>query len=409
MIKGKKKIISLLTAGLMTMSLVGCSSTQKEEEGGATEEKKTLTVWSKLKPEEDKSLEAVVKKFGEEKGVDVKFQHDSSEEFQAYMQAANSKKGPDVMVGIPHDNLGTFEKAGLLSPAPEGIFNADDYVSQGVSDAVTLNGKTYAMPLAQESIALFYNKDLVTEVPATMEELVEVAKEKGFMFDLPNFYFSYGLIAANGGYVYKNNDGTLDPTDIGLGNEGSIKGYQFLQDLVVKHKLMPVDIKGDIASSAFKEGKSAFFISGAWETTDLDAAGMNYGVAPIPTLGGNAIPTFLGVQTSFVSSKSDNQELAWELNKYIAENMANDLITVGNRLPVLKSAQESEAFKGNEIAQQFAKQAEVAVPMPNIPEVQAMWGPAGSNLALLITGELTPEEAGKAVVEQIKEGIAQQK
>lgn len=404
MIKRKKSIIALLLASMMTMSLVGCSSSKDEASNGEN----SLTVWSHLTPDEVKAIAPIAEKWGQENGVNVKFVEDKGD-MQAYMQAANSSKGPDMMFGLPHDNLGTFEKAGLLAEVPEGLLNKDDYTSEQLIDAVTLNGKQYAVPLAQETTSLFYNKDLVQEVPETMEEVVEIGKEKGFVFDVANFYPTYGLIAANGGYVYKNNNGTLDPTDIGLNNEGAIKGYQFIHDLVVKDKLISVDMTGDIASGEFMNGKAAFYISGPWDVKSFQDAGVNFGVVPFPTLGGNNVKSFMGVQTAFVSSKSKNQELAWDLAKYLSENTSDILLNTGNRIPVLKSVVESEEFAKNEYMLNFAEQTKVADPMPNIPEVQAMWGPAGDNLRLLMNEQLSPEECANMTVEQIKEGIAQQK
>lgn len=404
MIKRKKSVIALLLASMMTMSLVGCSSSKDEASNGEN----SLTVWSHLTPDEVKAIAPIAEKWGQENGVNVKFVEDKGD-MQAYMQAANSSKGPDMMFGLPHDNLGTFEKAGLLAEVPEGLLNKDDYTSEQLIDAVTLNGKQYAVPLAQETTSLFYNKDLVKEVPETMEEVVEIGKEKGFVFDVANFYPTYGLIAANGGYVYKNNDGTLDPTDIGLNNEGAIKGYQFIHDLVVKDKLISVDMTGDIASGEFMNGNAAFYISGPWDVKSFQDAGVNFGVVPFPTLGGNNVKSFMGVQTAFVSSKSKNQELAWDLAKYLSENTSDILLNTGNRIPVLKSVVESEEFAKNEYMLNFAEQTKVADPMPNIPEVQAMWGPAGDNLRLLMNEQLSPEECANMTVEQIKEGIAQQK
>lgn len=403
--KRKKGVLSLFTAIMMSISLVGCSSSS--DEGASESGKESLTVWSHLMPDEIKEIEPIAKKWGEENGVDVTFVEDKGD-FQSFIQAANSSKGPDIMFGIPHDNLGTFEKAGALAEVPEGMINAEDYGSQQIVDAVTLKGKQYALPLGQETITMFYNKDLVDAAPATMEEVVEIGKEKGFAFDAPNFYVSAGFLGANGGYVYKNNDGTLDPNDVGLNNEGAVKGYEFLHKLVVEDKLMPPDISGDIASSLFKEGKSAFYISGPWDIKGFTDEGINFGVTPMPTLGGNNIPTFLGVQTSFVSAKSQNQELAWELNQYLAEEAADVLLNTGNRIPVLKTELESEEFKQKAELAVFAEQAKFATPMPNIPEVQAMWGPGGANIALLLQGQLSPQEAADLTVNQIKEGIAQQ-
>lgn len=403
MSKRKKSIAMLLATAMISLSVVGCSSKTEETSG-----EKELTVWSHLTPAEVKEVNEVAQVWGKENGVKVKVVEDKGD-MQAYIQAANSSKGPDVMFGLPHDNLGTFEKAGLLAKVPEGVLNEEDYASKQLVDAVTLNGDQYALPIAQETISLFYNKDLVKEVPKTIEEVVKIGKEKGFVFDVPNFYMSYGFISSNGGYVYKNNDGTLDPTDIGLNNEGAIKGYQFLQDLVVKDKLVPADMNGDIANGQFKDGKAAFYISGPWDVNSFKDAGINFGVAPIPTFNGQPIKTFMGVQTAYVSANSKKQDLAWDLTKYLSENTSDILLETGNRIPVLKSVTESEKFAKNEYMSQFAEQTKVADPMPNIPEVQAMWGPGASNLKLLMTEQLSAKECADLTVKQIKEGIAQQK
>ena len=263
---GKRtKILATVMAATMLFagSLVGCGG--KSDSGSAGGSGKELTVWSHLTTPEVEELNKIASKWGEENGVKVKVVEDKSE-MQAYIQAANSSKGPDIMFGLAHDNLGTFQKAGLLAEVPEGIINDSDYASHQVLDAVTIGGKRYAVPIAQETSALFYNKDKVKEVPKTMEDVVKVAEEgAGFKYDINNFYATYGFIAADGGYVYKDNNGTLDPTDIGLGTPGAIKGYQFVQDLVQKDKLMPADITGDIAKGDFLSKNTGFYISGPWD------------------------------------------------------------------------------------------------------------------------------------------------
>ena len=57
---------------------------------------------------------------------------------------------------------------------------------------------------------------------------------------------------------------------------------------------------------------------GCWISKE---AGINYEVVPMPTFGGKTVTTALGVQTAFVSEKSPNKDLAWELMKYLSENI----------------------------------------------------------------------------------------
>ena len=283
----------------------------------------------------------------------------------------------------------------------------DDYVSQNVLDAVTIDGKMYALPIAEEAIALYYNKDKVSEPPKTMEEAVEIGKEKGFMFNAGDLYITYGLITANGGYVFKNNDGTLDVNDIGFNTEETVKGLQFIQDCVQKDGLMTADITDDIAKSKFVNGETAFYISGPWNVKDVRDAGINLGLCKLPTLNGNKISPFLGVQAAFVNKNSKKQDKAWELIKYLNENNTDIIINEGNRIPVLKSAKSEASYTDNKDIQVFAESAEDATPMPNIPEVQAMWEPGKNNLKLLISGKIDAATAAKNLYDQTVSGISQ--
>ena len=411
MLKRTKLLAGLMATMMVAGVFAGCGSSSSGSDSSSTKKPEQITVWSHLGTDEVKGVNEVAQKWAKDNGIKVKVVEDKSE-MQAFLQAANSSKGPDIMFGLAHDNLGTFQGAGLLSEVPNGVVDASKYTTKSAVDAVTISGKQYAVPLALETVALYYNKDKVKEVPATMEDLVAKAKDQGSLeFDINNFYNSYGFVAAGGGYVYKNNNGTLDPKDIGLGNAGATAGYKFIQEMVTKNNLMKNDITGDIAKGDFQDGKVAYYISGPWDVASTKAKKLNFGVVPMPTLAGNPVKTFMGLQTAFVSSKSKNQDWSWKLLEYLADNSNDVLLNTGSRIPVSKKYVESDAFKNSanhEYMEAFSKQAENADPMPNIKEVQAMWTPAGNNLKLLTQGKVTPEDCAKNIVSQIKTGIAQQ-
>lgn len=406
----KKKILSLImTTALLVGTLAGCSGgASSSTSAGSTGGEKKLTVWSHMNAQELPELQALAEKWGKEKGVTVEVVDDKAQ-IQEYIQAANSSKGPDVMVGIANDNLGTFQKAGLLAEVPSGFIDASKYTSKGLTDAVTIGGKQYAVPYAQETVSLFVNKDKVKQVPKTFEELVTMAKDVGFIYNVNAVYYNLGFLTGQGGYIFKTTNGTTDPKDVGLANEGAIKGLQFIQDLVVKNKLMAADLTEDIAKGDFMAGKAGFYISGAWDTGAAKDAGLNFEVVPMPTLGGKPVTTALGVQTAFVSEKSANKDLAWEFMKYLMSNINPIIIEKGGRIPATKEGVQLDSFKSSKNMVAFSEQAKVAVPMPNIPEMQAVWTPAGNVLTAMNAGTVDPKAAGDQLVAAIKEGIAQMK
>lgn len=402
MSKRTKVIATIMAAMTLTTAFMGCGKKDSTSDKGT----ETLTVWSHLKTNEVDKVREKAEKWGEENNVKVTVQEDKTE-MQDAITAMQSSKGPDLYYGLPNDNLGTYQKAGVLAEVKSGMINESDYTSKNVVNAVTIDNKQYAVPIAQECVALFYNKDLVKEAPKTMEDAINIGKEKGFQFNASDFYTTFGFLSANGGYVFKDNDGSLDTSDIGLGNAGALKGFQTLKQ-IVDAKLVAPDITDDVAKAAFNDGKSALYISGPWSIADVKTAGKNFGVASLPTLGGKAMRPFLGVQTAFVNAKSEKQDKAWDLMKYLNKEMPSDLITEGNRLPVLKSAEDGDAYKSNEYIQAFTKQAENAIPMPNVKEVQTMWTPGANNLKALLNGSQSPEDSASKLVDQIKEGIKQQ-
>ena len=408
----KKKILSLImTTALLMGTLAGCGGATKETAvSNGNEGDKTITIWSHMDTaSEFPKLQEVADKWAKEKGVKVNVVDDKGK-IQDYIQAAGSSQAPDIMVGIAHDNLGTFQKAGLLAEVPSGFLDESKYNNKGLIDAVTIGGKQYGVPYAGETVALYVNKDKVKEVPKTFEDVVTKAKEPGIglVFSINNFYYDLGFLTGQGGYIFKNTNGTVDPSDIGLGNDGAIKGFQFLQDLVIKDKLIAADTTDDIARSRFMSGDAAFFISGAWDAPAAKTANVNYEIVPMPTLGGKPVTTALGVQTAFVAEKSPNKDLAWDCMKYIKDNIEPIIIESG-RIPATKSGVESDAFKKNKDMVAFGEQSKVAVPMPNIPEIQNIWAPGGNLMLSMSDGTNDPKTTGTELVKQIKEGIAQSK
>ena len=404
---------------VLAISMIACSSgsdsssqnnqtnDQESDNNAANGTKKgvEITVWSHLTDAEIAKTQEIANKWATQTGNTVKVLADNSD-FQAFATAANSGKGPDIMFGLPHDNLGTFYKAGLLDPVPDAVMNDSDYVPLSIT-AVSFDGKKYAVPLAMESYALFYNKDKIATPPQTWDEFINAAKQYGFMYDINNFYYSYAIISGYGGYVFKNNNGTYDINDIGLNNEGAKKGFETIYKFVSEYKFMPADIKGDIAKGNFQSKKIGLYISGPWDVQSFKDAGVNFGVAPLPKLdNGSDMKPFVGVQAAFVNANSKNKDVAWDLVKYLAQNTPLPLFETGNRIPVINSVLNSSEVQSNEIMKGFADSAAKGEPMPNIPEVQAMWTPVNNNLTLITSGKLSPDKAADQIVQQIKEGIA---
>ena len=400
MSKKIKLMAAMLTVVMGVSAVWGCTSNTSEKNND-----KEIVVWSNLMDNEVEAVNEIAQKWAKDNDKKVKVLKDDAG-YQEFLQAANSSKGPDMLFGLAHNNLGTFQAAGLLEEVPSDLVNRDDYIGSNVWDAVSYDGKAYGVPISMETYALFYNKDKVSKVPETMDELVKQAKDhgpSGFQFPINDFYYTAAFLQSYGGYVFGGGEGNLDVNDLGFNSEGAIKSYQYLQDLVQKEKLMSPDITGDIANNSFKSGEAIFYIGGPWDVDGFKTAGVNFGITSIPKINGVEAKSFMGVQSAFVSSKSESKDDAWKLMKYLIENSGDKLYEIGNRIPVLKSELEKSEIANNEYTKGFIAQLQSAVPMPNIPETQAIWEGV-KNIQRILLGE-DPKTVAEDIQKSVKDAI----
>lgn len=407
----RKWLAGVLATVLAAGVLAGCGG--KPTEAPKTDDKPAeapkkqaieITVWTKFQNE----MEAVKKasdEWAQKTGNKVNVIY-FEQGFQEFLPIAAAGKGPDVYFGLPHDNLGTFQKAGLLDAVPPGTLNASDYPKVAV-DAVSYDGKMFAVPVTVEAVALIYNKKLVPEAPKTWDDFLKVAKEKGFAYDARSFYFTYGFIGGHGGFVFESKGGSLDAKSVGLANDGGKAGLQLVADLVFKHNLFPADVNYDYMQGRFEGGKLGMMLNGPWGIDGAKKANIDVAVAPMPTLpNGKPFNPFVGVYAGFVASASQKKEASWDYLKFMLDNAPLKMYAVGKRLPAKTAFQQSAEVKADAIGQGFIASVVNGTPMPNIPAISAVWDPTGSMISLVFDKKADVAQATTAAVKAINEGVA---
>ena len=391
----KRIIISAMSLMIAIGGLVGCNNAKKEDA--------KLTIWTNMEVEAN-TIQKYANEWGSKNGYKVEVTHQSPS-VQQFAQAVKSKDGPDAVVGIPNDQLADYVNADLADEVSNDLFKESDF-SEAAVKASYVAGKKYALPLSVETTALFYNTDLVSKVPSTWEELVEQASKKGgVQFDATSIYYDLGFVRACGGYIFNYKDGAYDVSDIGLANEGAIKAYEFINDLKNKYNLVSGDITADIARSNFQNGKCAYYIGGPWDIDGFKSAGTHFAISEMPTFNGKPFVTPVGTQVSFVSKVSKNKEKAWEFIKYLVDNGASEMYTVGNRIPAKISEQGIDKIKEDKYAKVFATQINNGEPMPTVSEMGQLWEIHTNNIRSMWSGEQTPSQAANNIVKQLKEAI----
>ena len=303
------------------------------------------------------------------------------------IQSASRGQGPDVIVTLPQDRLGQLAAAGVIEPMDKYVTSKSD-LDKTALQAMTYQGKLFGIPMFAESVALVYNKKLVAQAPTTWNAFLSAAQKNtgngtfGYLADLGNAYMNYGVISAYGGYVFKNNSGTLNTKDVGLANAGADKASAFLNDLRYKYNLVPEGVDGQTAKSAFTDGRLAMFLTGPWDMGDIKKAGINYGIVSFPTPPGAAgkWSPFVGVQGTMLNAYSKNKAAAALFAKQISTADAQIAFNkAGGRIPVSLAARTK--LKADPVVAGFGKSISAGTPMPNVPQMGAVWGPWSNAIA----------------------------
>ncbi|MCA1031013.1 maltose ABC transporter substrate-binding protein [Bacillus timonensis] len=434
-----QKFLKLSFVALLVFALVACSKPDAKEEAKGTDEKEKKEPTEEtveITPEEGASLvlwdnggaEAewaayVAEEFTKKYNIPVEVQE------VAHVDASGKLEvdGPAGLGGdvfhAPHDHVGKMVKAGLIY---ENMFTdaykADfmDAAISGTSYTEETESVLYGYPLAIETYALYYNKDLVEKPATTFDELFTQAKEfqatstnddkkYGFMMEVGNFYFLHAFLGGYGGYIFGDNN--TNPAELGLNNEGAVKSGEFMQKMHAE--LLPLkneDITGDVISTFFNEGKLMYRISGPWDIKNHTEAGVNFGIAPLPTLDNGETPkSFSGIKAYYVNSYSKYPKAATLLAQFASsKEMLEKRFEMTGQVPPHKGLLDSDALKADEYAMAFLQQAQSAVPMPNIPEMQSVWGPMGTAYITIWNDGTDPKEALDAAVMQVEDAIATQ-
>ena len=352
----------------------------------------TLTVWTTFNNPTLDYLQEDVAAFADAFGVDVQILRlDINELKEQMLLSAPQGEGGDVIVGLPHDQMAEMAVGGVL--ADLSGYATQSYLSdlsEQAQLAFTYNDRLFGLPLFVEGPALLYNRELVSEVPGSYEELIEVASglttddRYGFMFAVQDVYFAYGWVHTHGGYVFGRDNGTLNPDDIGLANEGAVLGASALRDLRFEHGLIPAGANYEIANGLFIDGALAMFYTGPWAVGQAREAGIDVGVAPMPPLAdGTPWSGFMGVQGVLVNQFSESRIDAVNLAKWLTRPEAQlGYARLEGRIPASEGALEQVA--DDPVVAGFGEALLTAEPMPNIPQMGQVWQPMENALAVIM-------------------------
>jgi multiple sugar transport system substrate-binding protein len=241
-----------------------------------------------------------------------------------------SGSGPDIFWA----SRGTFlqyAKGGVLADISDLLTpEAKQDFSQASIDAITVDGKQYAMPFEQEPVALLYNPELLqkagVQVPKTWDELLS-ACEKLKAANLvpiviepqPGAYQNFTWYP----FLWQTGADVTDPemTKATFDSPGTAKALDLWRTLIQKGYAprTATDITANVVATPFGSGQAAMQVVGMWAIQQLQSGApkIKFDFAPLPTPSGSDPVTVYGGWSQAVSAKSKNLALAKEFTAWM--------------------------------------------------------------------------------------------
>ncbi|WP_223641262.1 extracellular solute-binding protein [Corallococcus sp. EGB] len=374
-----------------------------------------LVLWHAYRAEEKAALEKVVAEYNKANEGKVKVTT-LAVPYDAYADKISATvprgKGPDLFI-FAQDRLGGWIEAGnTVEPID---FFLDDATKKRfiptTMEAMTYRGTAYGLPLNYKVITLIYNKKLVPTPPKTSGEMVTMAKKLtdakagrfGLAYAYNDFYYHAAVMNGFGGGVF---DAKSAPT---LNSPANVKSVEQVLKWKNKDGILPAEPSSALITSLFNEGKAAMVFSGPWFLGEV-SKDVDYGLARLPTLDenkGTPMKPWMTVEGVYVAAPSKNKEAAYDFAKFLTDaGPGRTLALEGRQSPANQEVYKDAKVAADPLLKAMKDQVDVAVPMPNLPEMSMVWTPATSAMNTVFKNTATPKAALDAAQKSVAKDVA---
>ncbi len=336
-----------------------------------------VRLWHAYRGEEQRALEEVIAttRVG---AVDVLAI--PSDAYAAKLAAAIPLgEGPDLFIDA-HERLGDYVRQDLVG---ELAFDPTAYVPAAVS-GVTIDGRTYGLPLSRKCVALYVNRALVARSPEWLEDLAPNLRQPlppGHVllaYENISAYYHAPWLAAFGGRFLQNGD------SFGFVGEAAERSLLLAKSWLDQGWVLG-HADGALVTQFFRAGRAAYAISGPWLAGDLHAEGVPYDVVPLPKLRatGLVMRPLLTIEAVMASPNGARSSAALALALELAGADAARVRMV--RAHVVSARSDVVPLDDPQL-QGFQAAADLAEPMPTSAAMRAVWEPSEKALRKVLNG-----------------------
>lgn len=375
----------------------------------------TITYWEDDTDEGAVVLDELAAAFmAEHPDIRVERLHFDTEDLRVQFRAAAINGNPPALVRATGELAGPFSILEVVRPL-DGLFpdGTLDGFFEGALAGARGRGRLWGLPDNYGNhLMLFYNRDLVAEVPSStdawisqLKALTDASSEQyGLVYDQRDPFWLMPWLGGFGGWP-------LDEADRpALDTQAMVDALQFLHDLEFVHGVMPGDADYRAAYDLFRSGKAAYVIDGSWNLDGYRGSGVNLGAAALPRVSATGLypaPMTLG-KYWFISKEAKGAELdaAVEFVEFMTSTPAQEAwIERAGRLPSRVEAARSPLIADDPILAGSVDQLSKGRGLWAVPEMYCAWRAMREPLAGVMDGSLAPADAATAMQAAAEECI----
>ena len=332
----------IAAAAVVGVGLAGCS--------GSGSSSKSYTFWDPY-PQYNSSSDwaKLVQKCGKDAGVTVKrTAFDTTDLTNKALLAGQQHNAPDLLL-VDNPVVSTLAASGMLTTnSVSGIETSSD--DANLLGAGVIDGKTYGAPIGANTIALYYNADILKAAgvdPTSVKDWasltaalakVTASGKKGITFSAIGteegaFQFEPWFWGA--GANLKKLDSPQAIAALTLWSDWLKKGYA------------PNSVLNNIQTVAWQQfatGQFGFVENGPWEMSAAKSAGFNFGIISIPAQNGGPAPTPTGGEFLTLPIQKDTARYKVSAKIESCLTSTNNLVrtnTALNYVPPTKASQDA--------------------------------------------------------------------
>ena len=331
-------VAALSTAGLLAAGCSGPSDTPESSASGwsvpSTDPTATISVLSHLNLKADRMQEVIDAFQKEHPTIKVNYESVPFDSLASTIDArvANKDGNPDVY-WADQPRISALAVRGEAEDLTNAFSSSKPNFVPTAYDAGVFQDKLWALPIANSTQLLYYNKTLLkkagltnpsasTDQRMTWEQLTadaKKAKDAGAQYGLlfgqfDRYYQLQPLPMQLGGSAGATGDDNLTPD---ISSEPWVKGFTWYRDLFA-NGVAPRGVKSEETDPAFLAGRAAYMVQGPWLLPQLTDSKVDWGVAPQPVFEGGEPVTPTGSWSLAMNPFSKQKEAAAIFIKWMA-------------------------------------------------------------------------------------------